>query len=268
MQSSSIYQELKEKPFNKADIPLYLLYCHGFRSGGYVDVINREINRMRRERLDLKEFDALFNAQIALEKILTLREEPIPIDKHVVRRFLHYDSLHERASKHLKEAGKQYKEIKRLHQIFIEIFRKIKNSGGYFIINWLDPFLLNLGALDLPDQGLKIIQGVFADNFSLNHAVVSPGCSFYHDHAHLWEFHFIDHFSKELLYEHFRAGKKFKIIGNDIISMGPTIPHGGNNPENSIPFLLGFVSGSLKHGPWRFDLSILIFYFTNLLSFL
>ncbi|MHA1688634.1 MAG: hypothetical protein ACTSUN_04755 [Promethearchaeota archaeon] len=253
MQASSIYQELLERSFSETNIPLYRLFCYGFRAGGYLDIINQKIKGMRKDRAELRELDALSRAEIAIEKILALRGEPIPNNKYVIRRFLHYDFLFKETLKNLKEAGKKDKEIKKFHDLFFEIFEKIKNSEGHFLINWADPFVLKHGSIDLPDQGLKIIQGLFSDNFSLNHALISPGSSFYHDHAILWEFHFIDNYSKELLYEHFRAGKKFKITGNDIISMGPAIPHGGHNPENSIPFLLGFVSGSLKRGPWRFD---------------
>ena len=92
-----------------------------------------------------------------------------------------------------------------------------------------------------------------SDDFSFNYALIDPGSEFYHLHYDLCEYHFVDGYEKGWLYEHYQNGKSFKIQGNDIIAMQPNVLHGGFNPSNSKPIMLGFVAGSSKSGPWRFD---------------
>ena len=250
---SAVYEELKKAPYHESKIPLYRLFCDGFRSGGYMDVIYQKLLDFQEKYQELEKNKSLYVTKRIIEKILTLRVEALPTNYHISRRFFHYARLFDDLLYNLKETSKIDREIALLYDIFIQNMEKITQYDGLYLLNWEDPFLLEHGTIDLPDQGIKIIQGFFASNFSMNYALVSPGCIFYHNHEYLWEYHFIDEYLEECSYEHFRAGKKFRIQDRDIISMAPKIAHGGFNPENSVPFKLGFVAGSIIHGPWRFD---------------
>ena len=253
MLTSTLYQELIKSGFKENFLPHYRLYCHAFRSGGYMDVINQKIDNLKKEIPEVKDNIFLSQAEFLIKQILALREEIIPDSKSVMRRFLHYDRLYNGLITNLEKAREIDKEFKKIYDAVLKVTERVTNNQGAYILNWEDPFLMNNGIIDLLDQGIKIIQGLFTDNFSLNYAIISPGGSFYHDHKYLWEYHFIDEYSEKCLYEHYRADKKYAIDDNDIISMAPTIAHGGNNPENSISFKLGFVAGNTVYGPWRFD---------------
>ncbi len=253
MLTSSSYRQLRNSAYMQSKIYLYRLFCYGFRTGGYLDVVLQKLQILQEEVKESSEFTFLSNISDIIKRILALREEVIPTDNYIIRRFRHYVRLFENALSIFDEFSLKDRRIKELDEIFSKLAEIVMNSKGLYILNWDNPFLLENGIIDLPDQGIQIIQGLFANDFSLNYAIVNPGGSFYHDHDSLWEYHFIDQYSEECLYEHYRAGKKYKIRDNDIIFMAPNIPHGGINPDNSISFRLGFVSGSSEYGPWRFD---------------
>jgi hypothetical protein len=256
--TSHIYDKLVEPSRahgNKELINLYRLFCYGFRCGGFVDVIDQKLTEalmLSKNTFGEGVIQYLYRASNKLKQILCLREEAIPDDVFVIRRFLHYDTLIKSALEDLESASNN-EIIKTMYETLRTSVEMVTNSNGLYILDWHDQFLLDNGAIDLRDQGIRILQGLFTNSFSYNYAIVSPGSTFYHEHSKLWEFHFIDDYDERCLYEHMREGKSFRIIDTDIISMRAGIAHGGYNPPNSIPVVLGFVSGDSRYGPWRLD---------------
>jgi len=254
LELSDLFNSLLEPTINFQEdewIDLYRLFCYGFRCGGFVDIVKQAIEEIIiKNKFNLNK--DLLKVNNNLQEILGLRTEPIPKDKFVIRRFFHYLKLFNETIDCLGNISENEK-IKPIYETLKFSIELVTNSKGLYILDWNNQFFLKNGAIDLPDQHIKILQGLFTDFFSLNYALVSPGSKFYHGHSILWEYHFIDDFNDKCYYEHFRAGKKFQIQDIDIISMSPGIPHGGYNPPNSIPVMLGFVAGNTRYGPWRFD---------------
>ena len=235
-------------------IDLCRCYCYGFRSGGYVDSTIQSISNLILTKKNYSENTIYYlnNALNSLAEIVGLRSECIPRNKYVFRRLAHYYDLFKNVLLNLSQ-NLRSKLIKKIYLTFKKITELVTGSNGLYIMNWEDSFLLENDGIYLKDQGINIFQGLFSDDFSFNYALIDPGSEFYHLHHDLCEYHFIDGYENGWLYEHYQNGKSFKIQGNDIIAMQPNVLHGGINPPNSKPVMLGFVAGSSKSGPWRFD---------------
>jgi mannose-6-phosphate isomerase-like protein (cupin superfamily) len=255
---SKEYSELLDPQLDSPNLKLlrlFRLFCYGFRCGGFVDITKESlINIVELKKSQFtQEFLNVINTIIKyLDQILALRSEAIPKDMYIIRRFFHYQNLFNNILERFEILLKE-ESFKLIYEKFKISLERVTNCNGLFILDWGDSLITKINTIDLPDQKIKILQGLFTDDFSFNFAIISPGSKFYHDHTELWEYHFIDSYNDRCLYQHIRAGKAFQIKNIDIISMQSGIAHGGYNPQDSIQTVLGFVAGSKRYGPWRFD---------------
>jgi len=243
---------------NPNQINQYKLFCYGFRSGGFVDATKNATElAIQSVSLDgtLRE---LLRVASCLDGMLALRRESLPSDytpDTVVEIFKNYVSLVERVLQNLESAKqkaeeKEKHEIQTIYQNFKAAMERVTNSNGLCVLNPKDEFLSQHGAIDLPDQGLKIVQMIFTNDLGLHFATVSPDSSFYHSHGDLSELHFV---KEECPYEHFVSGKRFQITEADVVAMAPEVPHGGRNISDTEDVTLYFIAGDFTYGPWRLD---------------
>ncbi|MFW6121122.1 MAG: cupin domain-containing protein [Petrotogales bacterium] len=238
----------------------YKLFCSGFSSGGFIDKIRQDVTSIinSTDSIEAKRF--LFLAINNFNEMIELRTEGL--HSHYSPRmvkgiFFTYVNLTKRALKNLDSAiqsqpvcSSTKKEIVSAYQRFKAAIERVTTGTGLSIINPNDNFVLESGAINLPDQGIKIVQMLFTANLGLHFAIISPGSSFYHSHSQMSEIHFVN---KDYPYQHFVNGKKYTVSEADAVAMPPGVPHGGRNISDSDNVLLYFIAGSFLRGPWRSD---------------